>query len=112
LSQIVDLLFLCNQNRLRSPTAETIFSDIDGYDVQSADLNNDAAVPVTPELVEWADYIFVMEKSHKNRLRKKFGRYLNTQRLIGLNIPDEYEFMEESLIGFLKQRMGLFFNRL
>ena len=71
------VLFLCSQNRLRSPTAESIFSDINGYDVLSAGLNNDATTPLTPELIEWAEFIFVMEKAHRNKLQKKFRRYLN-----------------------------------
>ena len=78
-----NVLFLCSQNRLRSPTAESIFLDINGYDVQSAGLNNDATTPLTAELIEWADYIFVMEKLHRNKLQKKFRRYLNKQRVWG-----------------------------
>jgi len=104
------VLFLCSQNKLRSPTAETIFSDIDGYDVQSAGLNNDATTPLTPELVEWADYIFVMEKSHRNKLQKKFRRYLIKQRVICLDIPDEYEYMDKGLVKLLRQRVGNFFG--
>jgi predicted protein tyrosine phosphatase len=105
-----NVLFLCSQNRLRSPTAESIFSDIDGYDVQSAGLNHDATISLTAELVEWADYIFVMEKSHRNKLQKKFRRYLNKQRVICLDIPDKYEYMDEGLIKLLKQRVGNFFR--
>ena len=105
-----NVLFLCSQNRLRSPTAESIFSDIAGYDVQSAGLNKDAETPLTTELVEWADYIFVMEKSHRNKLQKKYRRFLNKQRVICLNIPDEYEYMDEGLIRILKQRLGNFFE--
>ena len=33
-------------------------------EVSSAGLNNDAINPVTPELIEWADIIFVMENIH------------------------------------------------
>ena len=104
------VLFLCSQNKLRSPTAEAIFSNIEGFEVRSAGLNNDAVVPISPELVEWADYIFVMEKSHRNKLQKKYRKYINKQRIICLNIPDEYEFMDEGLIRLLKQRIGSFFK--
>jgi len=104
------VLFLCSQNKLRSPTAESIFTDRDGFKVRSAGLNNDAVVPTTPELVEWADYIFVMEKVHRNKLQKKFKKHLNKQRVICLNIPDEYEYMEDGLIRLLKHRLGNFFQ--
>ena len=104
------ILFLCSQNRLRSPTAEAIFSDIDGFEVKSAGLNSDAIVSVSPEAIEWADYIFVMEKAHRNKLQKKYRKYINKQRIICLDIPDEYEFMDEGLIALLKRRIGPFFK--
>jgi predicted protein tyrosine phosphatase len=104
------VLFLCSQNKLRSPTAEAIFSGIEGFEVRSAGLNNDAAVSISPELIEWADYIFVMEKSHRNKLRKKYREFLKKQRIICLDIPDEYEYMDEGLIKLLKHRIGPFFS--
>jgi predicted protein tyrosine phosphatase len=104
------VLFLCSQNKLRSPTAESIFADIDGFEVRSAGLNNDAIVSTSPELVKWADYIFVMEKSHRNNLQKKFKKHLNKQRIICLDIPDEYEYMDIGLIRILKQRLEVFFT--
>ena len=106
------VLFLCSQNRLRSSTAETIFADSDGFEVRSAGLNNDAVVPTTPELIEWADYIFVMEKAHRNKLQKKFKKQINKQRVIYLNIPDEYEYMEDGLISLLRHRLGNFFQHI
>jgi len=104
------ILFLCSQNQLRSPTAEAIFSGIDGFEVRSAGLNNDAVVPASPELIEWADYIFVMEKSHRNKLQKRYRKSINRQKIICLDIPDEYEFMDEDLIRLLKHRTGSFFK--
>jgi predicted protein tyrosine phosphatase len=96
------VLFICSQNRLRSPTAEQVFSDWPNLEVASAGINDDAGNPVTPELVEWADIIFVMEKAHRNRLRRKFKPQLNRQRVICLNIPDEYDFMDPQLVRLLK----------
>lgn len=98
------VLFLCSQNRLRSPTAEQVFSSHPGIEVASAGLNNDAQSPTTPELVAWADVIFVMERAHRNRLQKRFKRHLKA-RVICLDIPDEYEFMDESLVSLLKAKV-------
>lgn len=105
-----NILFLCSQNKLRSPTAETIFSGVEGFEVRSAGLDNDAVVSVTPELIEWADYIFVMENSHKIRLRNKFRKYLNKQRIICLDIQDEYDYMDTELINLLRLKLGVFFS--
>ena len=96
------ILFICSQNKLRSPTAENIFSCDANLEVASAGLDNDAKITVTPELVEWADIIFVMEKNHKNRLQKKFKKHLNKQRVICLGIPDEYDYMDPELINIFK----------
>ena len=106
-----NVLFLCSQNKLRSPTAEAVFSDIEGFDVRSAGLDNGAAIQLSPDLVEWAQYIFVMERSHRNKLRKKFKKYLKDQRIICLDIPDDYDYMDDDLIKLLKTKMGSFFSR-
>ena len=96
------LLFICSQNRLRSPTAERVFSQDQRLDVRSAGLDKDAINSISSDDLEWADIIFVMEKSHKNRLSKKYKENLRGKRVINLNIPDEYECMDPILIQLLK----------
>ena len=61
------LLFVCSENRLRSPTAESIFSEYESIEAIGAGTNNDAATPVSGDLIEWADIILVMEKMHRNK---------------------------------------------
>lgn len=92
------ILFICSQNKLRSPTAETVFSSREDWEVRSAGLNNDAVTPLGIEDVEWADYIFVMEKTHKEKLQAKFRKSLKQQKVICLDIPDKYEYMDKDLI--------------
>lgn len=70
----------------------------------SAGLDNDADVACTPELVEWADIVFVMEKKYRNRLAARFRRHLGNARLICLDIPDRYEFMQPDLVRLLQAR--------
>jgi predicted protein tyrosine phosphatase len=96
------VLFVCSQNRLRSPTAEQVFASWPGIEVSSAGLNEGADNPVTPELLAWADLIFVMEKSHRRRLQSKFRSHLKRQRIVCLNIPDDYRFMDAKLVRLLK----------
>jgi predicted protein tyrosine phosphatase len=98
------ILFICSQNKLRSPTAETIFSDHPSIEVDSAGLNNDAIVPLSIEQIEWADLILVMEKTHRNRLNRKFSPALSKKRIVVLDIPDEYDYMDPELIRLLKLR--------
>ena len=98
-------LFVCSQNRLRSPTAEHIFADVPGIATVSAGTNNDAENPLTVELVDWADFIFVMERQHRTKLQKKHKAALKDKRLVVLDIPDEYEFMEPALVRLLRAKM-------
>jgi len=105
------VLFICSRNRLRSPTAEQVFSNRAGFEVSSAGLNPDADTPVTPELLQWADVVFVMERAHRNKLSKKFGAHLNSKRIICLDIPDEFDFMDPELVRLLEQKAGPFFLR-
>jgi len=98
-------LFVCSQNRLRSPTAEQVFADWPGLSVSSAGTNRDAENPLTDELIEWADTIFVMERTHLNKVRSKFRHALGPRRIVCLEIPDEYEFTEPVLIRLLKAKM-------
>ena len=101
-------LFICSQNRLRSPTAEQLFSSWPGVETDSAGLGGDATVPLSPEQIAWANIIFVMEKAHKNRLSAKFKTHLNGKRVICLDIPDDYEYMQPELLKLLAAKAGRF----
>jgi predicted protein tyrosine phosphatase len=101
------VLFVCSQNRLRSPTAEQIFSTRADIEVASAGTNKDAETPLTAEMVAWADVIFVMEKEHRNKLQRRFKKALKA-RLVCLDIPDDYEFMDPVLVGLLQNKVGRF----
>jgi len=98
------ILFLCSQNKLRSPTAETIFADHPGIEVDSAGLNHDAEVPLSPKQIRWADLILVMKKEHRNRLNRKFGDSLAHKQIALLHIPDDYEFMDPALSALLRSK--------
>jgi len=99
------LLFVCSQNRLRSPTAEQVFSTYRAVESLSAGTNNDAEVPLSVELVEWADIIFVMEKSHRSKLSSRFKKHLSGKRVICLDIPDDYQYMQPELVQLLKTKV-------
>lgn len=101
-----NVLFICSKNRLRSPTAEQVFANWPGVETSSAGINHDADNPVSPELIQWADIIFVMERVHKTKLSNKFKSYLGKSRVICLNIPDDYEFMDSKLIQLLEAKVS------
>jgi hypothetical protein len=50
--EVTNVLFVCSANRLRSPTAEQVFSTWPGIETDSAGISNDADVPLSTEQVE------------------------------------------------------------
>jgi len=100
------VLFVCSQNRLRSPTAEQVFAHRADLEVASAGTNNDAETPLSSELVEWADVIFVMQKQHRAKLQKRYRALLHGKRLICFDIPDNYAFMDPALVELLETRLA------
>jgi predicted protein tyrosine phosphatase len=105
-SHAIKLLFVCSQNRIRSLTAEEIFGRIPGCQVRSAGTQPDARIVVTEGHIGWADWIFVMEKSHLNRLRQKYPEALQDKKIVALHIPDEYVLMQPELIDELLAKVG------
>jgi len=99
------VLFVCGKNKLRSPTAEAIFAQWPGVDAQSAGLSNDAITPVSSDLIEWAHVIVVMEQIHRSKLTGKFKAYLKGKKLVVLDIPDVYEYMQPELVQLLKAKV-------
>lgn len=105
------VLFLCNQNRLRSPTAEKVFSGRPGLEVRSAGIDNDAVRSVSEELLEWADRIYVMEERQLNFLWAHFPEICPTKKITCLHIPDRYDYMEPRLVSLFKTRLKEFDGR-
>jgi predicted protein tyrosine phosphatase len=100
------VLFVCGRNRLRSPTAEAIYAGREDIAVASAGIGNDADTPVDAELLQWADVVFVMEKSHREKLTARFRAALKNTRVVCLDIPDNFAFMDPELVRLLKAKVG------
>jgi predicted protein tyrosine phosphatase len=98
-------LFVCSQNRLRSPTAEQIFAGRDDIEVSSAGTNHDAENPLGDEQIEWADVIVAMERQHRAKIQRHFGAGLKSKRIVVLGIPDDYALMDDALIRLLRSKM-------
>ncbi len=99
------LLFVCSRNRKRSLTAERVFSGLPGIQARSAGTQPEARIVVTEGHIGWADIIFVMEKSHLNKLRRKFPEILGGKQIVTLLIPDDYELMQPELMEDLQAKV-------
>ena len=106
--RVTNVLFLCSRNRRRSPTAERIFADRSGVETDSAGLAPDAELRVSLDQLQWADLIVVMEKKHRSTLTRQFGRHLAHARVVCLDIPDRYDFMEPEHVELLERKMARF----
>ena len=48
--------------------------------------------------------ILVMEDKHANRLRADFRQEVAYKRLHVLDIPDDYQYMDEDLIALIREK--------
>jgi|SRR3989338_8009550 len=96
------VLFICNQNRNRSKTAEELFKD--KFKTKSAGLYNEN--PVTEKQISWADVIVVMEDSQRSEIARRFPKLYMQKRILSLDIPDVYNYNQPELVNTLKSKIG------
>ena len=97
----MNVLFVCNQNKNRSKTAELLYKKT--YDVKSAGLYNEH--PITQKSFAWADTVIVMEEEQRIELAKRFPDIYLKKRILSLDIPDIFCFNQPELINRLKEKM-------
>ena len=100
----VNILFVCTMNYQRSRTAEEIYRTDERFEVRSAGVAKDAYTRIDMENLTWADFIIVMEKAHRNKIRKQFKEIYRTKRIICLYIEDEFDFMEAELVRLIERK--------
>ena len=75
------------------------------YEVKSAGTSPQARVRVSESQIGWADLIIVMEKKHGRKLKENFGEAMRGKRVVCLNLPDIYRYMEPALVDELRTRL-------
>lgn len=98
----MNILFICSRNKWRSPTAEAIYKTSQLHNVKSAGTEPSARTRLTAKLIVWADIIFAMENRHKQRMMENFSYETEGKRIVVLNIPDEYQYLDEELVESIK----------
>jgi predicted protein tyrosine phosphatase len=104
------ILFVCGKNKWRSPTAERIYKNDKRVEVRSAGMSGKSRHPISIEDVEWADLILVMESRYKSWILGLFCD-LSLPRIENLDVPDEYEYMDEELIEIIEKGVEYFIQR-
>ena len=60
---------------------------------------------MSADLLEWADQVMVMEISQWRYLKTRFGKLMKDKRVISLDIPDKYEYMQPELVTVLRAKV-------
>lgn len=98
----MNVLFVCNQNKNRSKTAEKLFQG--RFTAKSAGLFNEA--PVTKQELSWADVVVVMEDVQRKEIAKRFPLVYLQKRVISLDIPDVFHFGQPELVELLNEKVS------
>jgi predicted protein tyrosine phosphatase len=104
----MNILFVCSKNKWRSRTAETIFKNSSKHIVKSAGTSRNARIKLNESRLIQADLVFVMEEKHLQIIEQKFRSKLFGDKIIVLDIPDNYKYMDEELILMLKTSVSGF----
>lgn len=103
------LLFVCSAGLLRSATGANLYSS-KGYNTRAAGSHPYALVPVSANLVNWADVIiFVNSENYEQTLKTFSLTDLNdviNSKVRVLDIPDNFSFMEKGLVNSFEQQLG------
>lgn len=74
-------------------------------EVCSAGTSEDALVRVNQRMLEWADAIFTMDPEQHHSLARMFPGHAALERLICLDISDDFAFQEPDLVKLLEERV-------
>jgi len=85
-----------------------MFKDREGIRVKSAGTSYAAPVPVTPELIKWADVIFVMEEKHEEAVVKLVPA--SYDKIVVLDIPDMFYRDQPELKELLRRKLKPYFG--
>lgn len=106
------ILFVCTANQHRSRTAEDLYRGNPSYEVNSAGTDVDERDPderpVTSEVLDWADIVFVMEPYHRQVIAERYPSL--AKRVVVLGIEDLYYRGDPVLIKLLESRLSAYLD--
>ena len=99
-------LFVCSAGMLRSPTGAAVAISL-GYNARSCGSAEYALIPLSVNLVHWAEKIFFVEESNYCQSLEIFERDMPTYNMIMnkavvLDIEDQFEYMHPILVEKFK----------
>jgi predicted protein tyrosine phosphatase len=90
------VLFVCSAGILRSATAARLYSHV--YNTRCAGSEDYALIPVTPDLLLWADQVVFVKEENYWSIVNRFDLDTFQVDVVILNIDDKYDHMEAGLV--------------
>lgn len=103
------ILFVCSGNLDRSPTAEDLLKNVEGFEAKSAGTLRGASTLISKELIEWADTIFAMEERHRDIVLSIDPDV--EKNVVVLGIRDRYRRGDPDLKRLLKEKLTRYLGR-
>ncbi|TWT84694.1 Low molecular weight phosphotyrosine protein phosphatase [Planctomycetes bacterium CA13] len=97
-----NIIFVCSKNQWRSPSAEAIYRNDDRVSVRSRGTVRSAVQTLRSSDIAWADAILVMEDKHRKRILADFPGESELMPVYVLDIPDDYQFMDDELVTLVR----------
>ena len=91
---------------MRSPTAAEIAPRRLGVTADFGGPGADADVVLDPGQIRSAHTIAVRERRQLMRLKRQFGPDLRGKRMVCLDVPDRFTFMEPDLVALLTRQFA------
>lgn len=103
-------LFVCSAGLLRSPTAATIGSQ-GGLNTRSCGTEEYALIPLSANLIHWADIIYFVNDYNYESARRTFRGVPELHEMIldkaeVWNILDEYDYMQPELVEIISRLLS------
>lgn len=105
------VLFVCNQNKVRSLTAEHLYRARPDLEVRSAGTASFAKTQLSRELLNWSEVIFVFEKDQITAMNERFEDIVENKNIICLGLPDKFEYKSPNLVVKLVAKLDPYLGR-
>jgi predicted protein tyrosine phosphatase len=96
------VLFVCSVGILRSATGARMYAQ--KYNTRAAGSEHYALIPVTGDLLIWADEIIFVNKENYKSVADVFDMTEIDPKVKILNIPDQYPYMDVELQKHFKEQ--------
>lgn len=102
------ILFVCSAGLLRSATGANLLAK-KGYNTRNCGTHVYALIPLSVNLIAWADHIIFVNKENHNKALTEFqdNPWLQTltDKSIVLDVQDEYNYNHPELIKILEEQL-------